>query len=1670
LRARGVDPAQRFAECVLKTLGKYEVIGELGRGAMGVVYRARDPIINRLVALKTITTPGSDNQNLLEHFYREAQSAGGLQHPNIVTIFDMGDEAGVPYIAMELVEGENLEQMISQRMPIPVSLKLLYAAQACGAFDYAHKRGIVHRDIKPGNIMVNKDGAVKVVDFGIARVLETSKTQTGTLIGTFAYMSPEQYHGEHADERSDIWSFGVLLYELLCYRRPFIGTTPAALMHSICSQDAPSLRSIDPALPVDLEIVASRLLQKSPGNRYQSMEDVLVELDPICKGLQGESVAGMVTESRELAEHGEFSRARDLLRQALQVDPKNQTARMLLDKVSAELRRVIIRPKTQKEVEKGESLLGEGKLQEARAAAEGALQMDSSFEPARELQRSIQKELDRVQQVADWLDGAKQRLAEGLPDEAETLLAKVIEIEPANKQVNKLLHQAAEEKKERQRRLELIERMQEARGLWTQQKYSDCIRVLTDMQKEYPGDEEIPRLLQTAREDQAEQEKRQNLDKARNLLAVRHYEECRSVLADLQKRFPTNEEISDLIRELKEDEAIQRKLHRFAEARDLLAAHRFEDCIALSMALQQEYPTEAEPGSLLGTARHEQLEERKQQGLSNARKLRASLHYKECEVILEDLRKQFPNDDEIPRLFQELAEQQKEQQKREAVAEARKLLTARNHKASITLLNGFLKEFPGDLDVEKLLKTVHEDEAQQRKLQTMVEARNMLASRRFDESITVLIQLQKTFPADDDIARLLHTAHEEQEEVRKQQKLVDARSLLVAEKFDEALALIDSVSAAHPRDTAVHKLRAVVSEEKEKHAKAEKLKNDIATVKKLVGSKKYPEVIARAESLLAEHPGDTDLARLIDFARSQQAEIDRELAARKALDEGKSLLKAAKYDDATSTVQAGLKADPANRDLQRLLGEIETEKKKSITRQEMERRIREIKFKINRERFSEAVDLAKQTIASLGPDTDVTQLLNSAHVEMEARERKRQQEKALENVRGFVDSRKFDEASKTLDGALAAKIFEAFDSRAQRAADEISAARQAAKQPLEPSSTPTLPQDFRNEYAFQQGPPSSDAPPKAGVPAAEGAGTYASATHSNISPQLSSPPVVEPAQPSKPSQVTTPKTDEPSVPKKSLEPVRGSQTPVKPAKSDKPITADKSVKREVTASPPVFGSRKQPINVAVTEPIAPLEEPAQQKAPAKKPLLPTVIVLALAALAAGYFLWPYTPPAKAPQVIATKPALLVPAANPLEVKQRDAMAAAEELVAANDLEKADQVLLDAEKLNGPLTPAVQTMRGQIEDSMKNAQLRQLRQREAQLWQQATESVRAKHLSQAETELKQLEALPDGGVHREDAQRYLVDVIPKLKLQGKLLTEAGRSLQQGDFESARKFASQLQASGGDASELNGEIEKTEGDRLAQLESQFNQFKQGDDDSAVQQLKALQSKFQALVNSGGPKSAEAQSYVNSIPSSISDVLARAQSKRLELAFQVASQKCQQVLAGNDKSGLAAARESMQSFTQTGPHADEAQKCVSDITAKLSALNQPPAAVVPSPPTPPAKRETQSATAVDEAAVRNVVQTFFRAFEERNPDELRQVWPTIPQKRYDGYKSSFADARSITMQIVSQSVNVSPDAETATVSTESQQQYTPKFGKSSRKSEASWKFQLAKKNGVWVLTDVQ
>src|SRR5260221_1425787 len=196
---------------LVERLGKYEIISEIGRGAMGAVYKARDPLIGRLVALKTITSGMIAQANSLERFYQETRSAGALQHPNIVTIYELGHENNTPFIAMEFIEGGSLDHLVEQRHSFRLTVKLGYIVRVCEALSYAHRHNVVHRDIKPGNIMVTKEGAVKVVDFGIARLTDISLTQQNMMMGTRAYISPQFYKGERAVSARSVFAAGSTL-------------------------------------------------------------------------------------------------------------------------------------------------------------------------------------------------------------------------------------------------------------------------------------------------------------------------------------------------------------------------------------------------------------------------------------------------------------------------------------------------------------------------------------------------------------------------------------------------------------------------------------------------------------------------------------------------------------------------------------------------------------------------------------------------------------------------------------------------------------------------------------------------------------------------------------------------------------------------------------------------------------------------------------------------------------------------------------------------------------------------------------------------------------------------------------------------------------------------------------------------------------------------------------------------------------------------------------------------------------------------------------------------------------------------------------------------------------------------------------------------------------------
>jgi len=251
-------------------IGKYDVEERVGEGAMGVVYRALDPVLQRRVAIKVMSDAFAQNDDLRERFLREAQAAGSLQHPNVITIYDFGEVDGHLYIAMEFVEGQDVAELLAHQVPLTLTNKLDIAIGVLQGLSFAHKRGIVHRDVKPANIRVDADGNARIMDFGVAHLASSEMTRSGVMIGTPSYMAPEQIVGGKVGPETDIFSVGAVLYELLTGSRPFAGGPLQAVMYRVLSETPMPLDVAAPGLPAKLNEIVMRALTKDPEKRYSS--------------------------------------------------------------------------------------------------------------------------------------------------------------------------------------------------------------------------------------------------------------------------------------------------------------------------------------------------------------------------------------------------------------------------------------------------------------------------------------------------------------------------------------------------------------------------------------------------------------------------------------------------------------------------------------------------------------------------------------------------------------------------------------------------------------------------------------------------------------------------------------------------------------------------------------------------------------------------------------------------------------------------------------------------------------------------------------------------------------------------------------------------------------------------------------------------------------------------------------------------------------------------------------------------------------------------------------------------------------------------------------------------------------------------------------------------------
>ena len=266
----------------LTKAGRYDLREELGRGAMGVVFHGFDPVIGRAVAIKTLRLSeagtGLSREELIGRFQTEARAAGLLTHPNIVVVFDAGEEDGLFYITMEFVEGRSLQTLIDSHQPFPLPRVLNVMEQVCSALDFAHQHNVVHRDVKPANLMLTPDDIVKITDFGTAKILQFGTAQTTHVMGTPSYMSPEQVKGKPVDGRSDIFSLGVILYELTTGEKPFPGQNITTVIYKIINEEPIPPRSLDSSIHPGLSAVITRALAKDPAARYQSCHELLSAL------------------------------------------------------------------------------------------------------------------------------------------------------------------------------------------------------------------------------------------------------------------------------------------------------------------------------------------------------------------------------------------------------------------------------------------------------------------------------------------------------------------------------------------------------------------------------------------------------------------------------------------------------------------------------------------------------------------------------------------------------------------------------------------------------------------------------------------------------------------------------------------------------------------------------------------------------------------------------------------------------------------------------------------------------------------------------------------------------------------------------------------------------------------------------------------------------------------------------------------------------------------------------------------------------------------------------------------------------------------------------------------------------------------------------------------------
>ena len=793
---------------VVQKIGKYEILSELGQGGMGTVYKARDPFINRIVALKTINPELVSDPEILKRFYREAQSAGTLEHANIVTIYDMGEGDGRPYIAMQFVEGESLQSIINRRARIPLAAKLKLVQQICEGLDHAHKHGVVHRDVKPANILVTNEGIVKVVDFGIAHLEATHLTKTGMFLGTIHYAPPEQINDGRVDGRSDLWSVTCVVYELIAYKKAFDGSNIAAIIARILSSEPEPLSRCCPGVPVELDTVISKGLKKNNEERYQSLDEMLAGLIPIARSLQMSFIGDMLLEAKDLRDKGDLNGAQEKVRAILILDNAHVEAKRLHSELSAELTPVT---KAKRLVAQAEQAFSRGEYGEAVRMLGEAQELNPADTQARNLKDKALREQDRIRELHDALSSGQRAMKQGDLTGAEQELHRVLQLDPNHAQASDLLERIRQDRLSRERDFRLKEALWQTDNLVSEGKYEEAQSRLLELQQDFPSSDEVQLKLQAldpliqsvnlvqagehafnqgeyaeavraftealelnpqndqARElrDRALQE-RDRLRQVREALSAgqRAMRQGDSIAAEREferalELDPTNTQASSLLGQVRQAQAAREREAQFREALqqcdNLVAQGKFDDAQRALLELQQEYPDSTEIDQKLLA-----LDQQMKLGrlIVGGQQAFDQGEFGEAVRILTEAQELAPNNEQV-RELKARAVQQRDllRQVREAISAGQRAMRQGDAGAAEREYKRALQLDPNNSQATKLLAEVQKErqahEREQRLNEGLSQAEHLISAKKFDEAQRKLTELQHAYPDADEVQQKL---------------------------------------------------------------------------------------------------------------------------------------------------------------------------------------------------------------------------------------------------------------------------------------------------------------------------------------------------------------------------------------------------------------------------------------------------------------------------------------------------------------------------------------------------------------------------------------------------------------------------------------------------------------------------------------------------------------------------------------------------------------------------------------------------------------------------------------------------------------------------------------------------------------------------------------------------